>query len=143
MKILGFECKLFRGPAGSTPSSEVKEVTSVNLTLDKTQVDITSRSSGGWKQYRGGLKDVGVELSIFHDNTDEDYLAFRDSFINGTPLAIFVADDSGCGIDGDFEVFSFSEPQETDDGVKVSITLKPTRQGVEGRIPAWIDAKGE
>ena len=135
-KILGFECKLYRGDAGSTPTTLVSEVTSVNLTMTKAQADMSGR--GKWKHYRGGQIDLTIDISIFYDTEDENFNAFLEAFINGTPLAILCADDKGSGIDGDFEVFDFSPPQEHDDGVKVNISLKPVKDGADGRDPAWI-----
>jgi len=140
MKKIGFECKMFRGPAGEKPTTEVKEVTSVTVTFEKSQIDLTSRSSAGWKVYKGGLKDLGVEFSLFYDPEDENFKAFQASYFDGTPLAVFIADDEGNGVDGDFEVMNFSQPQELEESVKVSVTLKPTMAGQDGRVPAWVVA---
>lgn len=138
MHVFGFDCKMFVGNAGSTPTEQVDSVTTVNLSLSKSQIDKTDRGSGGWKIYAGGLKDVSIEFTYNYDTEDEKFQLFLSSFCDNTPLAVFCADDSGSGIDGDFEVFDFSQPQELDDTVKVSITLKPVKNGKDGRAPAWI-----
>lgn len=143
MYTLGFDCQMFLGDAGSTPTTLVDCVTTVNLSLSKSQIDRTDRSSGGWKIYAGGLKDVSIEFTHKYDTKDENFQRFLSSFCDGTPLAVFCADDGGSGIDGDFEVFDFSQPQELDDTVKVSIVLKPVKKGKDGRIPAWINGTGK
>ena len=140
-KILGFECKLFRGEAGSTPTTLVTEVANVNLNLTKAQADVSGR--GKWKYFRGGQIDVTIDLNLFYDTEDENFNAFLQAFINSTPLAILCADDNGNGIDGDFEVFDFGQPQEHDDGVKVAIVLKPVKNGADGREPAWVEGTGQ
>ena len=136
---LGIECVLFRGEAGSIATTEVKEITTVNVTLSKSQVDITTRGGDGWKIFRGGLKDATIEANVNYDTEDEAFKAFQKSFFKDEPMALFISDGEGNGFDADFEVFDFSQPQEMDDAVKCSVTLKPTRSGNNARAPKWID----
>ena len=139
MVKIGIECVLFRGEAGSIAKTEVKEITTVNVSLDKSQIETTTRGGNGWKIFRGGLKDATIEANLNYDTEDDSFKAFQQSFFRDEPLALFISDGEGNGFDADFEVFSFGQPQEMDDAVKCSVTLKPTRTGANARAPKWID----
>ena len=139
MVKIGLECKLYRGTAGATAATEVKKVGDVTITLDKGEADVTTRDSNGWKQLRGTLKELSAEFNIKHDPTDATYLAFQDSYLNGTQLSLFFSDGDGNGPEADCEVFSFGEDQPLDGAVVNKVTVKPTDAG---RAPIWRGAGG-
>ena len=44
--------------------TEIEAVKDVTLSVDAAEVDITTRASGGWKEYVAGLRDVTLEFEM-------------------------------------------------------------------------------
>ena len=51
--VLGLNAKLLRGAAGSTGSTEVKNVKDLTLNLESGEADVTTRATGGWRASAG------------------------------------------------------------------------------------------
>ena len=56
--VLGLNAKLLRGAAGSTGSTEVKNVKDLTLNLESGEADVTTRATGGWRATAGTLKEA-------------------------------------------------------------------------------------
>lgn len=138
--VLGLNAKLLRGEAGTTAAEEVKNVKDVTLNLESGEADVTTRANAGWRASVATLKEASLEFSILYDTEDSDYNAFADAYFNNTPLALFVTDGSGTGLDADFSITSFSIEQPLEEAVSVSITAKPT---ASTRAPKWVEGSGE
>ena len=125
--VLGLDAILMRGSAGSTASTEVKNVKDLTLNLESGEADVTTRATKGWRASVATLKEASLEFNILYDtededynafadayfnNTfqilydteDEDYNAFADAYFNNTPMALFVTDGNGTGLDADFSI---------------------------------------
>lgn len=133
--VIGINAKLFRGVAGTTAATEMKNVKDVNLDLDKVEIDVTTRKSGGWRDYVAGLKDASLEFDMKYDTADANYKAMLQAYLNNTAVALFVSDGDGNGMDADWVITKFSIPQELEDAVKVSVSAKPS---CEIRNPVWV-----
>jgi len=138
---LGLKCKLYRGPAGSQANIEMKNVSNVTLNLEKGEADITTRKANGWRMSAATLKEASIEFEMLYDPDDADFAAVFNAFLNDTPLAIFVTDGAGSGLDCDCVVMNVSQDQSLEEAVKANVTLKPTDIGGDGsRAPQWVDA---
>ena len=137
--VIGINAKLFRGVAGTTAATEMKNVKDVNLDLDKVEIDVTTRKSGGWRDYVAGLKDASLEFDMKYDTADANYKAMLQDksleLIVNAAVALFVSDGEGNGMDADWVITKFSVPQELEDAVKVSVSAKPS---CEIRNPVWV-----
>lgn len=139
--ILGLDCKLYRGTAGSTANTEMKNVTNVTLNLEKGEADVTTRAAEGWKMFAATLKEASIEFEMLYDPEDADFQAMQAAYFGNTAVAIFVSDGSGSGLDCDAVLTNFSEDQGLEEAVKVNVTLKPTNiGGANGRAPQWVIA---
>ncbi len=134
---LGFEAQLFCGAAGSTPSSEMKNIKDLTLDLSASEIEASTRVHGGWKGYLRGLKDASIEFKSNWDPADEFLQDCLDSFLNGTALAFFISDGDGSGLDADFQVMKFPRQENLDSAQEITITIKPHAGAT--RTPAWID----
>lgn len=135
----GFEAKLLRGVAGATAATEVKSVKDLTLNIESDETDVTTRGSGGWKNTAAGLMDASVEFGIPNDPSNADYKAFCAAYIGKTPLALFVTDGAGTGLDADFTITKFNIDQALSDKQSVSVSAKPAEST---RVPAWVNAAG-
>jgi len=134
----GLDCKLYRGTAGSAATTLMKNVKDVTLNLEKGEADITTRAANGWKQTAATLKDGSLEFEMLLDPQDADYQAFNSAFYNDTPLAMFISDGEGNGVEGDFVITNFSEEEPLEEAVSIKVTMKPTNiGGSNGRAPAY------
>jgi hypothetical protein len=132
--VLGLDAKLFRGEAGATAKTLVEKIKDVTLTLESGEADVTTRATKGWRASAATLKDASLEFELQYDTEDEDYQAFAAAYFGNTPIALFVSDGNGVGLDADFSVLSFTINQPLEEAMSVSVSAKPT---AATRAPVW------
>ena len=133
--VLGLDAILMRGTAGQTAATEVKNVKDLTLSMESGEADVTTRATSGWKASIAALKEASLEFGILYDTEDADFTAFRDAYFGNTPLALFVTDGNGSGLDADWSITGFSVEQPLEEALTVSVTAKPT---ASTRAPAWV-----
>ena len=133
--VLGLDTILMRGTAGQTAATEVKNVKDLTLSMESGEADVTTRATSGWKASIATLKEASLEFGILYDTEDADFTAFRDAYFGNTPLALFVTDGNGSGLDADWSITGFSVEQPLEEALTVSVTAKPT---ASTRAPAWV-----
>lgn len=133
--VLGLDAILMRGTAGQTATTEVKNVKDLTLSMESGEADVTTRATSGWKASIATLKEASLEFGILYDTEDADFTAFRDAYFGNTPLALFVTDGNGSGLDADWSITGFSVEQPLEEALTVSVTAKPT---ASTRAPAWV-----
>jgi hypothetical protein len=136
---LGLDAKLFRGDAGATGETEVENVKDVTISLESGEADVTTRKTKGWRASAATLKEASLEFNILYDTEDEDYTAFADAYFNNTPIALFVSDGDGNGLDADFSITGFTINQPLEEAMNVDVTAKPT---ASTRAPLWKTGAG-
>ena len=104
------------------------------MNLESGDADVTTRATKGWRASVATLKEASLEFNILYDTEDEDYNAFADAYFNNTPMALFVTDGNGTGLDADFSITGFSIEQPLEEALSVSVTAKPT---ASERAPQW------
>lgn len=132
--VLGLDAKLLRGTAGETAATEVTNVKDLTLNLESGDADVTTRATKGWKASVATLKEASLEFNMLYDTEDADFTAFLTAYFSNTPLALFVTDGNGSGLDADWSITGFSMEQNLEEEVTVSVTAKPT---ASTRAPAW------
>ena len=133
--VLGLDAILMRVTAGQTAATEVKNVKDLTLSMESGEADVTTRATSGWKASIATLKEASLEFGILYDTEDADFTAFRDAYFGNTPLALFVTDGNGSGLDADWSITGFSVEQPLEEALTVSVTAKPT---ASTRAPAWV-----
>ena len=133
--VLGLDAILMRGTAGQTAATEVKNVKDLTLSMESGEADVTTRATSGRKASVATLKEASLEFGILYDTEDADFTAFRDAYFGNTPLALFVTDGNGSGLDADWSITGFSVEQPLEEALTVSVTAKPT---ASTRAPAWV-----
>lgn len=139
--VLGLNAKLFRGTAGASAvgGTEMKNVKDVTLNIESGEADVTTRKAQGWRMSVATLKEASVEFEMNYDTSDSDYTALANAFFAGTPLAFFISDGSGTGLDADCSIINFNISQPLEEAMTVSVTLKPTDSS---RAPQWVVGSG-
>ena len=141
--VLGLDCKLFRGAAGATANTLMSNVKDVTMNLTKATADITTRKANGWRVQVGTLKEASLEFEMLYDPEDADCQAIMNAYLNNTPLAFFVSDGEGNGLDADFSINDCNQGQALEEGVTFSVTATPTDiGGSSGRAPVWESGSG-
>ena len=131
---LGLEAKLFFGAAGSTATTEMKNVKDVTLNMETGEADVTTRAAEGWRLTAATLKEASVEFEMVWDPNDGGFSAIKEAYFKAEPLALFVSDGNEKGLDADFVVTSFSRSEPLEEALTVSVTCKPT---LVNRAPTW------
>lgn len=132
--VLGLDAKLLRGAAGATGATEVKNVKDLTLNLESGEADVTTRATKGWKATVAALKEASLEFGLLYDTEDTDFTAFQTAYFGNTPIALFVTDGDGHGLDADWSITGFSVEQPLEEALAVSVTAKPT---ASTRAPVW------
>ena len=132
--ILGLNAKLLRGTAGATGATEVKNVKDLTLNLESGEADVTTRATAGWRASVATLKEASLEFGILYDTEDADFQAFQAAYFSNTPIALFITDGAGSGLDADWSITAFTVEQPLEEAVSVSVTAKPT---ASTRAPEW------
>lgn len=137
--VLGLNAKLLRGAAGTQGATEMKNVKDLTLSIESGDADVTTRAAKGWRASVATLKEATLEFEMNYDTEDEDFGAVQDAFFNNTPLAFFVSDGAGNGLDADWVITGFNVEQPLEEATTVSVTAKPT---VDTRAPQWVEGAG-
>ena len=134
--VLGLDCKLYVGTAGTKATTEMQDVKNVTLNLDKGEADVTTRGNNGWRAYVGTLKDASLEFDLlYNDANGSEYKQLLNSYLNGTALAFFVGESATDGLDADWTITGFNKSQELEEASTVSVTARIAKTN---RNPAWI-----
>ena len=137
--VLGLNAKILRGAAGATGSTEVKNVKDLTLNLESGEADVTTRATEGWKAAIATLKEGSLEFGMLYDTADADFQAFQAAYFSNTPMALFVSDGAGTGLDADFSITGFNITQNLEEAMTVSVKAKPT---ASTRAPQWVSGSG-
>lgn len=144
---IGLECKTYywAGPrvdfdtdkAGFIVINPIRDAT---LSMEKSEIDASSRGGNGWRQNKTGLKNARLEMTCIWDPEDAAFTAMLDAFINNTQIVAAALDGAHTdtpvtGLYTEWEVQSFSEPQPLEDNVVAEITLIPARGAL---APEWV-----
>jgi predicted secreted protein len=137
--VIGKECKLYIGTAGTQAATLVGNVRDLTLTLERAEIDASARDSGDWVEVVPGMKAATIEFELRWIPADANFATIRDAFLNGTAIACLIVDGlktvTGVqGLDGDFVVLGFSRPEPLQDLVTARVTIKPTPST---RAQAW------
>ncbi len=141
--VISENAKIYYRSAGTYASPTWSEITlakDVTLNLEKSDVDVTTRGSGGFTEYADGLIDASVEFSMLYDTADSAFSAFESAFFNKTSvdMAIMDGDVSTTGSEGlraIMMVGSFTRNETLGEALMVDISLKPVQN--DDANPSW------
>jgi len=137
---LGLECKFYYSDTlldggTNTPATvswnEIDNVRDLTLNLETGEADITTRANDGWRATAATLKDGSIEFEMLWKPGDAAFDALKDAWVNSEEIALAAMDDeiatSGSeGLAGNFTVTNFSRSEPLEEGVTVSVTVKPS-----------------
>lgn len=139
---VAWKAKLYRnvGTYAVPVLNEVPNVRDLTLDLDKDEDEVSRRGSGGWKEFVGTMKMASVEFGIVWDTADDDFLTWRGSYLDGTPVDCYVLDGDSAvagaqGLRASFEVFKFPRSEELAKVLGASVSMKPT---YAANPPQWV-----
>lgn len=123
--------------------SEICNVMDVTLSCTSSEIDLTTRCGGGYKEYGAGLKDITIDFGMLFDTDDTAQVALRTAFFAGTTVEILILDGasgtSGSeGVRATCIVTAFTRNEALGDALKVDITLRPAEN--DNAAPAWYTA---
>jgi hypothetical protein len=122
----GLDAKLYRGTAGSTPATEVKNVRDLNYDSEWSEEDISTRGST-FELSAATMQKVSVNWEMLADDADTDLDAIRSAHESRTVLAFKIVDkDGGKGIDADWIVVKCARKQGLKGVITYDVSIKPT-----------------
>lgn len=117
----GYECVLKMG--GTT----IGIARNVDPSMSAAEMDITTRSSGGWRETMTGLKQLEFTAELLWVPTSSALQAIETAFLTNSTMAFQILDDTGWGWTGNCVITEFKPgAQGLEDAVACSITAKST-----------------
>ena len=142
MPKLGLDCKLYRntGTYATPVWDEIVNVKDLTLNLEVGEADTSRRGGNGWRERLATLKDGSVEFTMIQVDGDTDFTAIKDAWVNRTALEFAVMDGpiatAGTqGLRATMQVFNFSRPENLEEAVNYSVSIKPTPAA---NAPTWM-----
>ena len=145
--ILAEDAKLYYNTGSyAVPAwTEICNVMDLTLSLEQSEVEVTRRCSGGFRDYLNGLIDAGVEFKMLYDNNDAAFTAFQDAFFNKTNVELAVMDGAIAttgseGLRAIMMVRSFTRNESLGEALTVDVSLKPvvnTADSGSHAPPTW------
>lgn len=149
MPKVGFECVAYRntGTFATPVWNEIPNVRDATLPLDATEVDVTTRGSGGFEAVIAGLIKTGLEFKMVWDPADADFTAIQTAFFNRTAIEFLFLDDAvdvpgAQGLRAYCAVLSFPRAEPLDGSVEVDVKVKPTYRTDPAEKPSWYTVPG-
>jgi len=137
-KKLGRDCKLYYSDAVFAAAddavnqswNEITNVKDLTTNLEKGEADVSTRASS-WRQTLATLKDGSIDFEMMWDTSDAAFTVLQEAWLNDDEVGIAAMDGDidtagSEGLASNFNVFSFSRPEPLEEGVTVSIVLKPS-----------------
>ena len=146
MAVLAEDAKLYFSPTDDFAGSdwtEICNVMDVSLTMSVSEVEVTRRCSGGFREFLQGLVDASVEFGMLYETGDQGYGKFRDAFNNKTTVMVYIASgditETGTyeGLKMEALVSNFSRDESLGAALKVNVTLRPASNAA-GNVPTWL-----
>lgn len=139
--VLGLNAKLYYkvGGVGAGGSwLELTNVKDVTLGLEKSEADVTTRASGGWRSQVGTLRDAPVSWSMLWDDGDTGFNVIKDTYLASPGvIGLRIYDKvSGNGLEADFDIFGFTRNEQLTDALTVDVTAKITHSPT-ATAPVW------
>ena len=128
------------GSYGSPTWVEITLVKDVTLNLEKSDIDVTTRGSGGFSEYANGLVDASVEFSLLYNTADAAFTAIKTAFFDKSNVEVLVLDGEygvigNQGLRADMLVASFTRNETLGEALMVDISLKPVAN--DDSVPSW------
>ena len=143
--VLSQNAKLYRntGTYASPTWDLIGNVKDLTLSLEKDETNVTTRASGGWKEFVDGMKDATVEFGMLWDTGDADFDAFQGAFINNTSVEVLVLDGLAAtagseGLRATMMVKSFTRNENLGEALMVDVSLRPVKNA--NSAPVWYTA---
>lgn len=137
---LGKDAKLWYLPGKISDGGSYTECTNIkdlNADFDHNEADVSTRGSGDWEETVPTRKKAEITFDMVWDEADDNFVAFRDAWLNKTTLGFDVlSGNPGQGLRADMKVFKFSKKETLDEAQMVSVSIKPTRSDT---APSWVE----
>jgi hypothetical protein len=123
--------------------TEICNVKDLTLSLEKDEIDVTTRCSGGFKEYADGLLDANVTFNMLYDPADTAFTALQTAFFNKTSVEFAVMDgalpapsgSTSQGLRASCMIKSFSRSESLGEALMTDVAIRPVVN--ENAAPAW------
>lgn len=118
-KHAGFDAELL------IVATEVTEITDVDVSLTRDEIEVSDRGNVGWKTFIAGLAEMTVDFTMINDRPNANIDAIEAAFFAATNVNdVTIRDKDGFGFNADFAVLEFSRGEPLQDAVTLSVTFK-------------------
>jgi predicted secreted protein len=144
--VLAEDAKLYynTGTYASPTWTEICNVKDLTLSLEKDEIDVTTRCSGGFKEYADGLLDANVTFNMLYDPADAAFTALQSAFFAKTAIEFAVMDgvlppasgNTSQGLRATCMIKSFSRSESLGEALMTDVAIRPVVN--DDAAPAWM-----
>jgi len=98
----------------------------VELEMTADEIDVTTRSSAGWREWLQGLKQASATIDQLWVATNTGLATLRAAFMDGSEIEVEFEDEDGAGWSGCAIVTRMARPEPLDGAVGFNCTLRMT-----------------
>jgi predicted secreted protein len=118
----------------------ITNVKDVTLSMEKDEIDVTTRASGGFKEFVDGLIDASVEFSMIWDTGNAAFTAIKAAFFAKTAVELLVCDGvytvtGSQGLRAECMIKSFSRGENLGEALTVDCSARPVKN--TNAAPSW------
>lgn len=140
---LGKDAKLYRSTGGTFAAptwAVINNVKDLTLNLEGTEIDVSTRGGGGFKQRVIGLLDGSFEFDMVWDPSDAAFTALQAAFFARTTVLMGVFDKDvtvagAQGLKADMSVLNFTREEPLEGAIMAKVKLAP---GYSANTPVWF-----
>lgn len=113
-----------------------------SLSRSADTIDVSDKTSGGWKESIMGMKEWSLDCDGFVTLGDEGFKLIHEAFDNRTPISveINVGGNGGYTYTGNVVITDFPEEYPSDDAVTYKLTMKGASPLVRKDNPAGVQS---
>ena len=140
--VLAEDAKFYynTGTYGAPSWTEIGNVKDLTLNMNKDETDVTTRSSGGFKEYVDGLIDASLEWGMLWDDNDAAFTAIQNAFFNKTAVE-FAAMDGDIATSGSeglrvtCMIKDFTRNETLGEALMMDVSARPVKN--DDAAPEW------
>lgn len=125
---------------------ECSNIRDLTLDLSTDTADVTVRGNNGFKASVATLKDATIDFDIIANSLNSDYILLKNAFLGNLRIGVMCLDKdkatlsndpngAGEGLKADMNVVKFTRGEQLAEGIKISVSLKPT---YSSNAPTWV-----
>ena len=103
---------------------EVGRAKDVTLNLSSDEIEVTTKTSAGWKEFLAGLHEWSIDAELLWVPSETMYDTLQAAFLNRTSIACVFEDGDGYGYTGNGVLTQFGAGNPLADAMGITVSIR-------------------